>query len=291
MLDLTYIIENEFFITCPFLSTDQFITYCRDRDIQTSREQLEQFEKLGIFYPIARVKYPKINIKIEYVDDGKRYRDLGILKDGEEWIGDIKEEYANFWFEKEIAKNWFEEGLLWEPSTQSFKSWETFKDENKRTQIESFYSIFQCYILYHLIQLTTMRIGAEWWAGYSKENIENITNQISDWAKKVTSGLQKGGIRDKAIPICQIISNRYFPQTQSDRRTIQVPFTLLTHPKWDWDEYCRNWDAKKILAEIGISIDELERLHETVVMDTRFADPLEQWYGLISFISVAQKKN
>jgi hypothetical protein len=72
MQNLKYIIENELVISCPFLSTDQFISYCKDRGIRTSRKQLEQFEKLGIFYPIARVQYPKIKTKIEYIDNGKR---------------------------------------------------------------------------------------------------------------------------------------------------------------------------------------------------------------------------
>ena len=138
MSNLNYIIENELFITCPLLSTDQFISYCKDRGIRTSKEQLEQFEKLGIYYSIARVCYPKIKIKIEYIDDGTRYRDLGILKDGEEWYGALKEEYAHFSFEKEYAESWQEEGLLWEPSSRPFQSWETFTDEEGDRQIESF---------------------------------------------------------------------------------------------------------------------------------------------------------
>ena len=59
MPNLKYVIENEFFIICPFLPTDYFIQYCKDRGIQTSRKQLEQFEKLGIFYPIARGSFPQ----------------------------------------------------------------------------------------------------------------------------------------------------------------------------------------------------------------------------------------
>ncbi len=290
MPNLKYIIENELFIICPFLSTDRFISYCRDRGVQTSRGQLEQFEKLGIFYPIARVRYPKIKIKIEYIDNGKRYRDLGVLKDGEEWSGDLKEEYAHFWFEKEYARNWLEEGLLWEPLSRSFQSWETFKDKNGHSQMESFYSIFQCHTLYNLIRATMREIRAEWWATYSKEDIDKLTSKISDWTEMVIHSHQRNGIRgEAAVATCQIISNRYFPKTQSDRRSIQlsIPGHYYT---WDWYEYCRNWDAKAVLADIGMSIDELKRLHELVALDAKFADPLERWYGLISFVSVEQKK-
>jgi len=290
MPNLKYIIENESFIICPFLPTDQFVLYCRNRGVRTSRKQLEQFEKLGIFYPIARVRYRKIKIKIEYIDNGKRYRDLGVLKDGEEWSGDLKEEYAHFWFEKEYAKNWLEEGLLWEPSSRPFQAWETFNDENRFRQIESFYSIFQCYTLYNLIRSTEMELRAEWWVSYDKGDVDKVSSGISDWAKAVFSALQKNGIRGEAVvTICQNISNRYFPKTQSDRRSIQLSIPFYYH-NWDWHEYCRRWDAKAVLNQIGISIDELKQLQELVAIVAEDVDPLEQWYGLVSFVSVEKKK-
>lgn len=290
MLNLKHIIKNEFFIICPFLPTDRFISYCKDRDVRTSREQLEQFEKLGIFYPIARVRHPKIKIKIEYIDNGKQYRDLGVLKDGEEWSGDIKEEYARFRFEKKDAEGWLEEGFLWEPLSRPFQAWETFNDRNGRRQIENFYSIFQCYTLYNLIRSTKLEIRAEWWVSYNKKNINKLTNKVSGWAKMAISSHQKNGIRGEfAVAICQIISNRYFPKTQSDRRSIRLS-TSTFYDNWDWDEYCCNWDAKPVLADIRMNIDELKRLHELVATDAKFADPLYQWYELISFVSVEEKK-
>jgi len=291
MPNLKYIIENEFFIICPFLPTDRFVSYCRNRGVRTSRKQLEQFEKLGIFYPIARVRYPKIKIKIEYIDEGKRYRDLGVLKDGEEWSGDLKEEYAHFWFEKEYAKNWLEERLLWEPSSRPFQAWETFNDENGFRQIESFYSIFQCYTLYDLIRLTGMALRAEGWvSSYGKGDVGKVSSRISDWAKAVFPALQKNGIRGEAVvTICQNISNRYFPKTQSDRRLIQLSIPSHYH-NWDWHEYCRRWDAKAVLNQIGINIDKLKQLQELVAYVAKDVDPLERWYGLVRFVSVEKKK-
>lgn len=289
MQNLKYVIENELFICCQFLSTDRFISYCKDRDIQTSRKQLEQFEKLRIFYPIVRVHYPKIKTKIEYIDNGKRYRNLGILKDGEEWSGDIKEEYADFEFQKEYAMGWLEEELLWEPASRPFQAWETFNDEHGYRETESFYSIFQCYTLYNLIQFTKKELRAEEWVSHSKEDIK-VTSKVLDRAEKVISLHQNNGIKgEAAVATCQVISNRYFPKTQSDRRTIRV-----SHPSyysnWDWFEYCRNWNAKAVLNDLGMTIGELEHLHELVAISAKFVDPLERWYGLISFVSVDQKK-
>jgi len=284
MPSLKYIIENEHFIICPFLPTDQFIQYCKDRGIQISRKQLEQFEKLEIFYPIARVRYPKIKTKIEYVDNGKRYRDLGILKDGEEWSGEIKEEYAGFYLKKGYAMDWLEEGHLWNPASQPFQAWKTFKDGKGYRQTESFYSIFQCYTLYDLIQLTKIELRAEAWVSHSKEDI-NVTSKVLDWAEMVISSHQKNGIEgEAAVATCQIISNRYFPITQSDRRTIIVPGNEY------WHKYCRDWDAKAVLDDLGMNIDELKKLHAQVAFDAKNVDPLERWYELISFVSVGQKK-
>jgi len=287
--NLKYLIENEFFIICPFLSTDRFISYCKDRGIETCREQLERFEKLGIFYPIARVHYRKIKIKVEYVDNDRGLRDLGMLSEGEEWSGDIREEYAHFWFEKEYARNWLENGLLWEPVTREFESWEKFNDENGDAQIESFYSIFQCYTLYNLIRSTKIELGMEDLLSYNKEDLNKLLVGFREPAEKRISAFQKKGIRGDAVAVCQIIANRYFPATQSDRRSIQLSISGDYH-NWDWYDYCRNWDAKTVLADLGMSIDELKRLRELVTSDAKFADPLERWYELITFVSLEQKK-
>ena len=291
LTNLEYIIENECFIIRPFLSTNRFISYCSDRGIGTSRKQLEQFEKLGIFYPVARVQYPKIKIKIEYIDDNN-FRRLGMLKDGEEWSGDIKEEYSYtaFDFGKQYVKSWLEEGLFWEPLSRSFQPWETFTDNEGYTQVENFYSVFQCYTLYELIQSTRMELRAEWWVSYNEEDIKEITSKISNWAERVITSRQKTGIRGAAsADICQIISTRYYPLTQSDRRSFTL-YTPFDYFDWDWYEYCRKWDAKAVLADIGIGIDELKKLQENLARRAKFVDPLGQWYELVSFVSVSQKE-
>jgi hypothetical protein len=284
------LIEKEYFITCPFLATDQFISYCKDRSINTSRQQLEQFEKLGIFFPIARVKIPKIKIKIEYIENGIRYHNLGVLKDGEEWNGDIKEEYAHFWFEKSYAENLFKEGILWEPSSHDFQKWENFFGENGQEFIVSYYSIFQCYTLYNIIESTKMELRAEWWYTYSDKDIAQIKNQISRWAKKVIDSQKKNGTIGEAAPIiCQVLANRFFPETQTDRRTINISTPNHYH-NWDWDKYCRNWDPNSILKDLGLAINDIKKNHQLLSSDAQCVDPLERWYGLVSFVSLGQKK-
>ena len=96
--DLNYVIENPF-IVCKLLPARQFVDLCKKFDINTSEEQLEQLEKLGIFYPFARVQYP---------DDVTGFIDI--------------------WSQKDHAISWLENGKIWEPSSQSFREWKTFKE-------------------------------------------------------------------------------------------------------------------------------------------------------------------
>jgi hypothetical protein len=38
--ELKYIVDNEFFVVCPFLSSNAFIKYCKERGLDVSREDL-----------------------------------------------------------------------------------------------------------------------------------------------------------------------------------------------------------------------------------------------------------
>ena len=135
-----------------------------------------------------------------------------------------------------------------------------------------------------------MRLRAEWWASYTEEGIDDASNTISQWAREAISRYQDNRVRgETAAAVCQILSNRYFPKTQSDRRSMQLSIPSEYH-NWDWDEYCRNWDAEVVLTSISMSEDEIRQLQRLVAVDAKYGDPLERWYGLISFVSVEKKK-
>ncbi len=289
LLSIEQLIEKEYYICCPFLTTDSFISYCKDRDVNTSRSQLEQLERLGIFAPVARVKLPRIKIKIEIIENGTRYKDHGILEDGEEWDGDIKEDYAGFSFKRNYAESWLKEGILWEPSSRDFEDWENFYDKDRREFIISYYSIFQCYTLHNIISMTKMYIHAEWWSTYSADDIVKITSQISDWSKRIID-LHKTGTRGEIAPIvCQVLSNRFFPKTQTDRRTINL--SVDGHYfDWKWSEYCQGWNSQSILNDLSLTIEDVKKLQQLLTMDAQSVDPLQNWYGLISFVSLEEKK-
>ena len=273
--DLKYVIKNPFVI-CGLLPARQFVSLCEDFGINTSERQLEQLEKLGIFYPFARVQYP---------NDMNGFIDI--------------------WSQEEHALKWLENGSIWEPSSRPFQEWKTFREEGKLfAKIISFYSRFQCYNLYKLIKECTIKLGAEFFVDFEKKEQEKLLEDISYESERIIAAYQRKIVemrdpihqwafdesknkamwRGIAAKICQILSNRYFPETQSDGRSISISQNLR-YRKWNWYEYCRDWNANAVLNEIGLDIDEIKNLHRIVAFEAKHIDPLEDWYELVSFIS------
>jgi len=288
MVSLKTIIENEWFIVCDLLPSDGFIKFCRSRGINTSREQLEQLEKLKLLYPIARVRFPNVTIKFEYSEDRRTYRYLGVLEEGEAWSGETREDYAAFSFTRREAEDWLKNGWLWDPQSRDFESWSGFLEKGE-PRVESYYSMFQCLPLHQLCQDLRIHVGAEWWSTYSLDQIHQTADRMTEIAHTMIDAIQRNGCRgDSVVVICQAISNRYYPKTQSDRRTLWVSYRWPYHD-WRWDEYCSRWDAEATRGLLGISVEEIKNFQARTALDASWLDPLENWYRLIRFISVEQR--
>ncbi len=283
-------IEDELFIQCPLVPADSFVSYCKERDLSIDREDLELYEKLGVFYPIARVEFPRYTEKIEYVENRTAFRSLGILREGEVWEGDTREDYGHFLWEKNLAKEFHSEGLLWAPMEREFTSWNNFYDkELMERRIESYYSIFQIFPLYMITSSLSMKISLASWTTYDKEAIDKFVNQLSDVSSSVLEVFNKGESLPNEISLtCQIISNRYHPKTRSDRRTINISYPSHYHD-WSWRAYCRKWDAKEELTKMGVNEERIKKYQEAMSMHARCCDPIADWYDLVQFISVDKK--
>ncbi len=290
MLTLERLIEDELFIQCPLITSGDFIKFCKARDLRVNEKDLELYEKLEIFYPIARVEFPKYKEKIEHIKDTNSYRTLGVLQDDEKWDGDIREDYAHFWWGKDIAEEFHKEGLLWSPRNRPFMTWDNFHDEEKHRKIESYYSIFQIYPLYTIIHISTMNISLLWWSTYNGKTIDKLVSQIKDNAASAVQFFKnKDNISEEIASVCQIISNRYYPKTQTDKRTITITYPSHYH-NWDWGKYCRKWDAKVELSRTGIDEEGIKKYQEIMSMRARSCDPIEDWYDLVQFVSLEKKK-
>ncbi len=287
-INLQYIIENEFYKIVPLVSSTNFISYCKKRGIKISKGGLEKYEELGLFYPLARVERPKNKFKVEYSENGKEYVILGILQDGEEWDGDVIEKYSMFSFEDD-AKDWFKEDLLWDPTSRDFEKWNHFVDENRYTiKIESYYSIFQCYNLFILESQTIESINCLDWISWDGIQIDKKIKRIISRANNIISKKKEIVSRNAIIPlVCQVLSNRYFPLTQTDGRRIIL--NDIYSDEWDWYEYRRKWEPEKILSDLEMKPEDIRDLQKNLSHRASNIDPIEKWSELIHFISIDKK--
>lgn len=151
------------------------------------------------------------------------------------------------------------------------------------------YSIFQCYPLWR--SLNNWRIASP-----TVDQIAERTDQELGDATASTCKLFRNLIPDlkasfekatNAALLCQAISNRYYPQTQTDQRTLRISTVALG---WDWHEYCRGWNAKQVAQEIGIEQGDLMHVWKLLVSEAAAVDPLRDWDDLIPFIAVEQRQ-
>ena len=290
-MDLKQTLENEYFIASKLLPTDRFIKFCTERGINISRGLLEQLEESQLFHPLARVRLPTYKNKVEYLDNGKRYKDLGILKDGEDWKGSVIEKYSDFWFEKPMVLEWYEANIIWDPMQNLFEPWNSFKDNDGRERVRSYYSQFQIFTLENLIHILSKSIPVGILLGCEKQKILKTIQLNQELTQQQLHSFKNSGNLKKEIPtICQAISNRYFPNTQTDRRTIRISSSMGYHD-WDWNEYCDNWNAENVLEQLELNVAKLKELHNLISSKASLIDPLEKWKPLTNFVSVEKKRN
>jgi hypothetical protein len=284
---LRFLVENDLFQLCRPLSVSEFVRFCRDRDVDVNESRLESLERAGLFFPLARVRFVKLVRKIEYVDGGRAYRDLGTLEENEVWSGATREAYAHFWFRRDYALSWLDEGYLWDPATRPFEPWRTFIAADGDQAVQTYYSPFQILPLWFYITSMTCRVPFDVVHEWSEEDWQAHVMEM----KRVASMLVKEreeGQREKIAFLCQAISNRYWPYTQGDRRTISVASGLSRN--WDWDEYARSFDAEMLLSQLAVTIETLRDMQRTAQFGAQHADPLRDWYDLITYVALNQKQ-
>lgn len=96
--------------------------------------------------------------------------------------------------------------------------------------------------------------------------------------------------------LCQYISNRYYPLTQGDQRTIRVTksnysdrwISVYAHD-WHWHEEVRGWDPQTAAHLFELTPEKLRHAYEGLAIEQEHCDPLEHWYQLTQFVSVRER--
>ena len=261
------IVESGAVMTCRLLGTDSFVKFCRKCGLQIDRERLIRLERLGLFAPIFRVRTPK---------DAADPFHIPVRK----------------------GNNWFTKG--WAHDTTGIPQYHDVPEHTDPMR-EGYYSIFQIDYLHCVLTELTPSIPLD---SYIDQEVSSPTYWQSegekwmDYALKCAENLREGEFRRAVALLCQHISNRYFPQTQSDQRILHIKggFSgdqwVMVHPQgWDWRQEAQNWDPKKAEKLYNLTPEKLRHVYETLAFAQAHCDPIEQWYQLVQFISPAQRQN
>ena len=259
------IVESAALIACPLLRTERFVKFCKDRGLAINRERLLHLERLGLFSPVFRVRTPKRDVPPFYLP----------IRGG---------------------INWFTK--RWAFDTTGVPQTHHVPDHQDRTK-EGYYSVFQIGYLGHVLCQMTLRVQLD---GYLEpDNQKDIAWQQHGerWmqcARECAENLREHEYRRTVALLCQHISNRYYPQTQGDRRTIEIHkghwsdrwISVVAHD-WDWEEDVRRWDARKTECLYKLTPEKLRHAYEDLSVAQEHCDPLANWYQLTQFVSIRER--
>jgi hypothetical protein len=279
------------FFQNTLLSASRFVDYCKKRGIKIDERRLEKFEKLGMFYPMLRIKHPRLKIKIRKVEtETDTYtEECGILEEGEEWDGDINIDYAFLDYrKKEYIDSWINDGLVYIPSNKTFQPWSDYRiGDDFQKQTETYYSIFQTLPLYLLTHKMTSPIGIENLATWTQKEIKNWFKWAKQDAKSLVKSCQESeGIRDELANLGQVLSSRYLPYAEKYEGMISLPHD----ESFDWREYRLNWNAEELLDELGLTVEKIARYYEVAESQASYDDPLDRWNDLVQFVRNSKKE-
>ena len=204
------IIEAGAVIACPLLATEKFVNFCKERNLSIDRERLFRLERLRLFAPVFRLLTP--------------HKDVPLLS-----IPPHKD------------NNWFTEGWAWDTTSVE----PTYQVPNHKDRTQEGY-------LLSLPNRLPSDCPAEMTLSVQLDSyLESSVKEMIDWDKngkrwlKFTrlhaDSLRTHEYRRAVALICQFISNRYYPHTQGNQRTIHVSprhssdsWTLVNALDWDW---------------------------------------------------------
>ena len=260
------IVQTNAVFACPLIGTDKFVQFCRARGLQTDRERLLRLEQLGLFAPVFRVRTPKIQ---------RSHFDIPLRP-------------GNNWFSKR-----------WAFDTTPVPGNHDVPDPSDRTR-EGYYSIFQIDHLQVVLTAMTLQLQLDSYLD-SEQNPDGhhqpATQRWLTLAEQGATELRGHQFRRAVALLCQHISNRYFPQTETDMRTMQIRSGhssdnwIAVHAQiWNWQQEARQWDPKKTEKLYQLTPESLRHAYRSLAMTQAHCDPIERWYQLTQFVSVHERR-
>src|ERR1043166_1858198 len=249
------IVEAGSVFQCPLLNRDKFVEACKKHGLDLGDARLERFERLGVFGPLFRLSPPAGNNKVF---------SLPIKPGG----------------------NWFDLGWARDTSGIGIPA---------DLQGEGYYSLFQISHLEWLLSSFTMTTQLDSYIDPATGRLKALRSKGSAlWLDQVLKTWRNDTFR-RGIPLlCQFISERYYPGTQSDQRTIKYTaggfyhYGLLSADQHgrDWRQYARQWEPQSAATLFSLSPEKLKHAYEALASQQEDTDPLAAWYQLVQFIKL-----
>ncbi|MGZ5433483.1 MAG: hypothetical protein ACXWH7_11195, partial [Thermoanaerobaculia bacterium] len=165
--------------------------------------------------------------------------------------------------------------------------WRTFIDADGDQAVQTYYSPFQILPLWFYVTSMTCRVPFDVVHEWSDQDWQTHVMEMKRVANMLVKEREEGQ-REKIAFLCQAISNRYWPHTQGDRRTITVSGAL--NRDWKWHKYARGFDAKAHLDLLDVESSLLREMQLTAQFDAQHQDPLRDWYDLVTYVALNQKQ-
>lgn len=254
-------------IACPLLGTDKFVNFCKARGLAIDRQRLLRLERLEFFAPVFRVRTPKKDVPRLSIPPAK----------------------DNDWFKKR-----------WAWDTTRIDKPHTIPSPDDRTQ-EGYYSIFQIDDLATVLSGVTLSVHLDSYLERSESDPPDWNSFGSRWlqhSRQIAAVLRQHKFRRSMALLCQFISDRYYPQTQGNQRTIPVPgggfysdsWVSVSSDDWDWYRVARDWDPSHVAEVFKLTPEKLKHAFQTLALAQKASDPLRNWYQLIQFIPARERQ-
>ena len=244
----------------PLLMRDEFVRFCKDRNLTVSREQLHRFEELRVLAPVIRIA-------------SRAHEDIVLHLDGTATASD------------------FDSG--WVTDASAPRATYTLPSVDDQESM-AFYSAFQIWTLERVLRETTWSFHMEEYAEADAEAVDwnDRFQRLRSRASASILRLRSDPLL-RALPIlCQVISNRYLPYALGRHSTIRVGATShwgqwmqFSSHSWDWSDYCSDWDPAALIPAFELDEESLERAYHVIVIAMYNCDPLWAWGELVQFIN------
>lgn len=255
------LVESGELMLCPLLRADDFCRYSSDRGLRIDQERLHRFEIIGALRPVFRA----------CVVDSDNHQTIEVPL--------------------RSSASAFDDGRAWDTTEVEVPPVPALGDRS----CQAYYSIFQVDQLRLLLSEFSLTVQLDGYLDAGRDlprllhHVEKLAEELRSYRRERASS----EFRFSLALLCQAISNRYFPITQGDGRTIVVTeggvswdqWVTVNGKSWRWNEYARGWDPKAVAHRFALTPERLRHAYETLAGDQSWLDPLERWYPLVQFVT------